>query len=101
MESLDNDRNKQQQSLQQKIAEKKRMRNEALKKKHDSEMAKELLEQKKEMVDAERNAVKHFFNFFHFRFQLDFLLTRIYIFNLCICSTIGSNYKKVFDILDK
>ena len=61
MESLDNDRNKQHQSLQQKIAEKKRMRSEALKNKHGSEMAKELLEQKKDMADAERNAVINFF----------------------------------------
>ena len=64
MESLDNDRNKQHQSLQQKIAEKKRMRSEALKNKHGSEMAKELLEQKKEMADAERNAVIIFFILF-------------------------------------
>ena len=61
METLDNDRTKQHQSLQQKIAEKRRMREEALKNKHGSEMAKELLEQKKEMGDAERNAVSCFF----------------------------------------
>ena len=64
MESLDNDRNKQHQSLQQKIAEKKRMRSEALKNKHGSEMAKELLEQKKEMADAERNAVINLISLF-------------------------------------
>ena len=57
MESLDGDRLKQQQSLRQKLAEKRRMREEALKKKHGTEMAKEVLEQKKELKDAERNAV--------------------------------------------
>ena len=57
METLDGDRMKQNQTLQQKLAEKRRMREEALKKKHDSEMAKEILEQKKELADAERNAV--------------------------------------------
>ena len=57
MESLDGDRMKQHQALQQKLADKRRMRQEAMKTKHDSEMAKELLEQKKELADAERNAV--------------------------------------------
>eukprot|EP00111_Clytia_hemisphaerica_P004694 TCONS_00013482-protein len=58
MESLDGDRMKQHQALQQKLADKRRMRQEAMKTKHDSEMAKELLEQKKELADAERNALK-------------------------------------------
>lgn len=57
MESLEGDRLKQQNSLQQKLAEKRKAREEALKNKHGSEMAKELLEQKKELADAERNAV--------------------------------------------
>jgi len=64
METLDGDRLKQQQLLRQKLAEKRRMREEALKKKHGTEMAKEVLEQKKELKDAERNAV----GFFHFIF---------------------------------
>ena len=58
MESLDGERAKQQNALQDKLAAKRKAREEALKKKHGSEMAKELLEQKKELADAERNAVR-------------------------------------------
>lgn len=58
MESLDGDRMKQHGSLQAKLAEKRKARAEAMKNKHSSEMAKELLEQKKELADAERNAVR-------------------------------------------
>ena len=57
METLDSDRAKQNQSLQQKLAEKRKMREDALKKKHESEMAREVLEQKKELADAATNAV--------------------------------------------
>ena len=57
METLDVDRTKQQNSVKQRLAEKRRLRQEALKKKQGNELAKELLEQKKELSDAERNAV--------------------------------------------
>ena len=57
METLDADRTKQQNSVKQRLAEKRKLRQEALKKKQGNELAKELLEQKKELSDAERNAV--------------------------------------------
>lgn len=60
METLDVDRTKQQNSVKQRLAEKRRLRQEALKKKQGNELAKELLEQKKELSDAERNAVSFY-----------------------------------------
>ena len=57
METLDADRTKQQNSVKQRLAEKRKLRQEALKKKQGNELAKELLEQKKELSDAERSAV--------------------------------------------
>ena len=60
METLDVDRTKQQNSVKQRLAEKRRLRQEALKKKQGNELAKELLEQKKELSDAERNAVRFY-----------------------------------------
>ena len=60
METLDVDRTKQQNSIKQRLGEKRRLRQEALKKKQGNELAKELLEQKKELSDAERNAVSFY-----------------------------------------
>mgnify|MGYP001794512449 CR=1 FL=1 len=52
MEKMDMDRNRQQANLQQKLAERKRQKLEAHKRKQEREMARELLEQKKEMADV-------------------------------------------------
>lgn len=57
MESQDVEKTKQQEKLKQKLAERRKAREEAFKKKKDTEFNKELLEQKKELAEAERNAV--------------------------------------------
>ena len=51
------DKAKQLTSLQEKIAAKRKAKADALKKKQENEMAKEVIEQKKELADTERNVV--------------------------------------------
>ena len=58
MERLDKERSKQHSNLQQKLEERRRAKEEALKRKQETEMAKELLEQKKELEETRLSAVR-------------------------------------------
>ena len=57
MERLDTDRSKHQNNLKNKLAERRKQKEEALKRKQESEMARELLEQRKEISETHSAAV--------------------------------------------
>ena len=61
MEKLDADRDKHKNNLKQKLAERRRKRQEALTRKQENDMAKELLEQKRELADTRSSAVRDVF----------------------------------------
>lgn len=56
-ENFEADKAKQLSAVQEKIAARRKARADALKKKQENELAKEVLEQKKELADTERNVV--------------------------------------------
>nr|XP_047130962.1 uncharacterized protein LOC100202447 isoform X1 [Hydra vulgaris] len=57
LQALQEDKTKQSQSLHEKLEEKRKARLNALRKKQENQLARELLEQKKELADTERKAV--------------------------------------------
>ena len=56
-ENYEADKARQLNSMQDKIAAKRKAKQDALKKKQENEMAKEMIEQKKELAETERNVV--------------------------------------------
>ena len=72
-ENYEADKARQLNSMQDKIAAKRKAKQDALKKKQENEMAKEMIEQKKELAETERNVVRFF------SMKLDVKKCRIYI----------------------
>ena len=58
MEKLESNKQRQQASLQQKLAEKRKQKLHAHQKKQEREMARELMEQKKELTDVRTEHVR-------------------------------------------